>query len=148
MFFSSPLLTLSQLEIVSLAEYPLNWLSLTILRISLVSVVEILLKASIFNTVNALIYILYFCSLGILSVNLSFKQCIPSITNISSGANLTLFPLYTLVPLWKSNSGISTSSPFNNAIRCLLNKSISIASIDSKSYSPFSFLGVSGLSTK
>ena len=112
------------------------------------SVVDILLNLSKFNTVNALIYTLYFCSAGILLVNLSFKQCIPSITKISSSASLIFLPLYLFVPSIKSNSGSSTSSPFNNLVKWLLNRSKSIASIHSKSYSPFSSLGVSFLSTK
>ena len=74
MFFFSPWFTLFHVFIVCFAEYPLNWKSLTILLINLVSVVDILLNLSKFNTVKALIYILYFCSAGILLVNRLFKQ--------------------------------------------------------------------------
>ena len=77
-------------------------------------------------------YILYLFSLGIADVNSSFKQCIPSITRISSFPNFIVSPVYSLCPVLKLNVGINISLPFNNSIRSWLNNFKSIASKHSK----------------
>jgi len=73
MFIRSPFLTEDHPRIVSFAEYPLLKLSLTILRISLPSDVDILVSLSMFNVVRALMYILNLLLTSTPGVRLSFS---------------------------------------------------------------------------
>ena len=147
-YFSSLILTFLQLFSVSTALYPLVLASLTILLISLKSTVETWLCLSNPRGVNGLMYILSLFSLGILLVNSSFSVCIPSTIRRSLFFKDTGGCLYSFSPVRKLYVGRVVSSPFNKASSFSLNKSISIASGMSYSYSPFSFLGVSFLSLK